>query len=480
MPGRLKDPALLALIFAAALAARFCHLRILWAEESLPMAAAAQMARGAVLYRDIWFDKPPLLAALYLGQPVWMARAAGALFVLLACLLIGRFARDLWSEREGRWAAFLLAFFLTFYTASAVVPLASDLLMLAPHLAAVHLAWRRRPLWSGLAAGVAFLVSSKALFVLAACALWTGRSLPLLLAGFALPNLAAGAWLWAAGAWPAYLDQVWKWGSVYAGGTFVDRPLLNGLTRTANWLGFHAALAAAAAAALLLKPGLDSGRRRFLAWGLISFAAVAAGWRFFPRYYFQLLPVLVLAASRGMVLLGNRRAAALALLLIPLVRFGPRYALLAGELIHNRPHEWADVAMDRDSRAAAALVRSRARPGDTVFVWGFRPEIYVYCGLPAATRFLDSQPLTGVPADRHLRQSEPLAPELAAANRRALRQSSPDWVLDGLGAYNPRLALSSYPDLRDWLAGYRLETHSAMTLIYRRKETGGQFPSSPR
>ncbi|MCC6858728.1 MAG: glycosyltransferase family 39 protein, partial [Bryobacterales bacterium] len=153
MPGRLKDPALLALIFAAALAARFCHLRILWAEESLPMAAAAQMARGAVLYRDIWFDKPPLLAALYLGQPVWMARAAGALFVLLACLLIGRFARDLWSEREGRWAAFLLAFVLTFYTASAVVPLASDLLMLAPHLAAVHLAWRRRPLWSGLAAG---------------------------------------------------------------------------------------------------------------------------------------------------------------------------------------------------------------------------------------------------------------------------------------------------------------------------------------
>jgi hypothetical protein len=470
MPGRLKTPALLALIFAVALATRLCHVRILWAEESLPMAAAAQIARGAVLYRDLWFDKPPLLAFFYLGQPIWMARVVGALYVVLAAYLVGRFSRELWGEREGRWAAGLLAFFLIFYAASAVVPLASDLLMLAPHVAAVYLAWRGRLLWSGMTAGLAFLVNSKAVFVLAACALWAGRSLPLLLAGFALPNLAAVAWLWAAGAWPAYIDQVWRWGSVYAGGTFVDRPVMNGLMRTANWLGFHGALLVAAAAAIILKPGLKADRRRFLAWALISLAAVAAGWRFFPRYYFQLLPVLVLAASRGLVLLHGRRAAALALLLIPLARFGPRYVLLAGDLIRGEPHEWSDVAMDRDSRAAAAVVRSRARRGDTVFVWGFRPELYVYTRLPAATRFLDSQPLTGVPADRHLKQSEPLVPGLAAENRLLLQQSRPDWVLDGLGSYNPRLALSAYEDLKEWMASYHLETRSGMTFVYRRTD----------
>ena len=125
---------------------------------------------------------------------------------------------------------------------------------------------------------------------------------------------------------------------------------------------------------------------------MISLAGVAAGLRFFPRYYFQLLPVMVLIAARGFTLLGRKRALAAALLLlVPLARFGPSYlTALSGA-------EWRDTAMDRDSRAAAALTRQLAKPGDTLFVWGYRPEIYVYTQLPAATMFLDSQPLTGVP-----------------------------------------------------------------------------------
>ena len=70
------------------------------------------------------------------------------------------------------WAAGLLGFFLIFDFPSAVIPLASDLLMLAPHLAAVWLAWKRRPLWSGVWAGVAFWISPKGMFVAAACVLW--------------------------------------------------------------------------------------------------------------------------------------------------------------------------------------------------------------------------------------------------------------------------------------------------------------------
>ena len=41
------------------------------------------------------------------------------------------------------------------------MPVASDLLMLAPHLAAVWMAYRRRPFWSGVLAGVAFWISPK-------------------------------------------------------------------------------------------------------------------------------------------------------------------------------------------------------------------------------------------------------------------------------------------------------------------------------
>ena len=68
-------------LFLTLLAARLCHLDILWAEEDLPMAAAAQMKFGKTLYRDAWFDKPPLLASVYLAWGVrtgWVLRLAGA------------------------------------------------------------------------------------------------------------------------------------------------------------------------------------------------------------------------------------------------------------------------------------------------------------------------------------------------------------------------------------------------------------------
>jgi hypothetical protein len=458
----LKHPRLFfLLLFAVLLAARLCHVDILWAEETLPSAAAAQMLDGKVLYRDIWFDKPPLLASAYLlwgARTGWILRLAGAFYALLCCALAAAFARDLWSEQQGLWAAALMAFFLTFDIPSAVVPLSADMLMVAPHIAAVYLAWRGRPFWSGAVAGAAFLVNAKALFVLAACAIWSPRSVPLLALGFVAPNLVAAAWLWPQGALAPYYEQVWKWGRIYAAATFVKDPLANGMVRTANWMGFHAAAILAASWFWIRER-----QWRWAAWSVISLAAVVLGWRFFPRYFLQLLPVVTLAAARGFTLLGRRRALVLLALLIPLIRFGPRYVLL----VTGKSHDWADVAMDRDSREAARLARQISQPGDTLLVWGFRPELYCYTGLPAATRFLDSQPLTGVPADRHLTQSASLTPDQARANRAELIRSRPTFIMDGLGRYNPKLAIRAYEDLRQWLSRYDEVGHSGGTILYK-------------
>lgn len=469
----MKPARLFLILFLGLLGARLCHLRILWAEEDLPIASAAQMEQGKTLYRDVWFDKPPLLPAAYLlvgAQPGWPLRLAGALYGLLACFAAWRFAGARWGPVEAGWAASLMAFFLIFDTASAVTPIAADLLMLAPHLFAVYLAFRGRAFWSGVLAGVAFAINSKGLFVLAACALWSFRALPALAAGFALPNLGVCGWLFSRGALAAYYDEVWKWGRVYAAQTFVEHPVRNGIARTAAWLGFHSALAIGAI--WFWKTDRDGDRWKWAAWLGLAFAAVAAGWRFFPRYYFQILPVLVLAGARGLPLLPRRARLALvtAALLIPFLRFGPRYALLARDLIVRRPPEWVDVLMDRDSREAAALVSGLGAvpaPG-TLFVWGFRPELYVYTGLPAASRFLDSQPLTGVPADRHLVDSRSVAPELAALNRQELIRSRPALILDGLSLYNPALSMAAYPDLREWLSHYRAVGRTRNTVVYER------------
>jgi len=450
------------LLAALLIATRMCHKAILWEGDTLPLATAGQMLDGKVVYRDIWYDKPPLVPAFFLlsgARAGWTLRLADALYCLLACWIAWRFARDLWSWREALWAAALLAWFLTFDIPSAAIPVASDLLMLAPHLAAVWMAATRRPLWSGVLAAVAFWISPKGLLVAAVCVLWNPAGAAWIGAGFAAVSGAAAAALWTAGALGPYIEEVWKWGRLYAGSTFIANPIQNGLLRTVNWMGFHAAAVIAAGRLLWDRPRESA---RWYGWLVVAVIGVAAGLRFFPRYYFLLLPVVVLMAARGFVLLGRPRVVVALLLLIPAVRFGPSY------LAALTDPAWRDTGMDRDSRAAAALVREVAKPGDTLFVWGYRPEIYTYTRLPAATMFLDSQPLTGVPADRHLTQSEPVEIEEASRRRAELARSHPAFVLDGLGLFNPRLAITSYPDLGEWLAHYQEVARPGQTIVYRR------------
>ena len=445
-------------------AAHLCHSSVLWADDNLPLAAAMEVARGKTLYRDVWFDKPPLVAWVCLAwgarAGVWM-RVAGAAYAIAVAAAAWRFACAKWGAREGVFAACLAAFFLTLGLPSAVIPLASDMLLLLPHLVAVYFAWRGRAFWSGVAAGVGLLSSSKAVFVLAACALWQWRQAPLLVAGFAAPNALALGWMWMHGAAGEYYRQVWQWGRIYAANTFVEDPLTEGLKRTAGWLGFQAALVVGAGVAW----ARDRERRMWM-WVALTLAGVALGLRFFPRYYFLLLPPMVLLAARGWSLLVTKRLGPALLLLaallaVPLVRFGPRYITLA------RGGTWTDLSMDRDSRRAAAQLRALAQPGDTLFVWGFRPDIFIDSGLPAGTRFLESQPISGVFADRHLFSSAAIAPRFTAPNRRELLAARPTWVVDGLGSYNPAMALARQPELAAWLAQYAEVARTGFSILYR-------------
>jgi hypothetical protein len=455
------------LLFAALavllIAGRLCHIHILWEGDTLPLAAAGQMAKGKTLYREVWFDKPPLVPAFDLASgatPGWALRLEDALYALLACWIVYCFARDLWSEREGQWAAALLGVFLIFDFPSAVIPVASDLMMLAPHTAAVWMAFRGRPFWSGALAGLAFWISPKGLIVLVACAFWNPGQTAWIASGFAAVVAAGAAGLGAMAALGAFWEEVWHWGRLYAGNTFVEAPLRNGVVRTVNWAAFHAAAVLAAGRYALERERLF----RWAGWLLLSFAGVAAGMRFFPRYYFQILPVVVLMAARGFTLMpGRRREIVALLLLIPVTRFGPSYYAAATD------STWRDIGMDNASRTAAAFVRERSLPGDTLFVWGYRPELYSYSGLPAATMYLDSQPLTGVPADRHLTRSEPVETEEPARRRADLVRTRPTFIVDGLGPYNPRLALDAYPDLHTWLAGYEELGRAGQAIVYRRR-----------
>ena len=423
-------------VLLLALASRLAHHGVIWVEEAYPSAAAINILHGRLPYIDFWFDKPPLTAFLYTlwgGEAGIPLRLAGALYVTLCAVLMAHVAGQ-------ALAGLLLAFFLTFEVPDAALVLGPDMLTLAPVMGAMLLR-ETRPLAAGVVLSLGFQANTKAILFVPLLGSWRA------LAGFAAVSLPAlGFWSW---------EQVWEWGALYARDSFLTDPLRTGLQKTGAWLGFHAALALAAVRA--------PWNRTAVLWLVAALAAAVAGWRFFPRYYFHLLPPLCWMAASGWSRWGRARWAVAALLLIPLFRFAPSYW---------RPERSRDLALFRDSRLAADLINQWRQPGDTLFVWGYRPEIDMLTRLPGGTPYLESQPLTGVFADRHLRLSRPSAD--GAPHRRRLAGTRPTFVVDGLGRYNPDLALTRYPDLAHWLAGYREIGRTTGTIIYRHR-----FASSP-
>jgi hypothetical protein len=336
---------------------------------------------------------------------------------------------------------------------------------------------------------VALDANAKGILLLALILFWAGRKSPAVLASFLLWFGAGLGAMSLNGSLGGYYRQVWEFGRLYAKDSFVADPLREGVLRSLHWLGFHAALVIAAGVAW--KVSSRRSRLKFLVWLVLAGASVVAGERFFPRYYLALLPPLVLLGARGMTRLTDakglfgvrmRRAllgAVVVAAVVPVVRFGPRYFILAADELTGKTDRWADVALNRDSQfVASQVVALVAGPSRSVnpsgakadlLVWGYRPDLFVYTRLPAAMRFLDSQLLTGVIADRHLTQTHVSVPE-AAQNRLALTTSHPLIIVDGLGLLNPALGIERYPELRSWLAAYEVVLRTPYSIVYKRKQ----------
>jgi hypothetical protein len=439
------------LLAVAIFLSRAAHVNILWADEDYHLAEAVQVLHGKMLYRDVWYDKPPLTALLFTlfgAWPGWPLRLFSILLELAGAVVSYRFARSLWTRREGMFAAALFVFFHIFYFASAAIPVEPDTLMVLPHLAAVYCAWRGRSLWAGVLSGVAFLLNTKGLFVLAACVAISPAGGGMMLAGFAGLVAIAAAWLGTQRAFGDYIEQVWRWGMLYASHPQPEAWWAP-LGRLGSWFSFHAALILGC---LVM---LDRNKRvKWVLWLAISLTATCIGWRFVPRYMDQLFPALLIAASWGISTMTKQPVArwvVIALLTFPVIRFGPRYVDLLRDDLRQEPHQWSDISMDLESRGAGIALRAMAHPGDTIFVWGYRPNVVAYSRLSVAGQLWDSQPITTVPADRHLGNDTRLDETWARANQEKLIQTKPTFIVDGLSAYNPALDIHKFPMLAEWL-----------------------------
>ncbi|MFY9556100.1 MAG: glycosyltransferase family 39 protein [Blastocatellia bacterium] len=255
-----------------------------------------------------------------------------------------------------------------------------------------------------------------------------------------------------------------------------------------------------------------------LIWFAVSYAGVMVGGRFFAHYFIQVLPSLCLIGARGLTAIVESlrtrspafRRGVFAIISIgfafTLVRFHGRGLLLAADFIRTTSSErnakWYNNLRNREERMAAAVVRDlpdgadaaarlelegirldgpRTRPAtgpsDYVFVWGYRPEIYFWSGLLPASRYLSTQPLTGVPADIHYFKNKyrSLLDDAVTAEARSelaldLEESQPKYIVDEIGFFNEGLAILRYPELQDVMIKYKPIGATGRFLLYIRRD----------
>ncbi|MEK6302285.1 MAG: glycosyltransferase family 39 protein [Acidobacteriota bacterium] len=254
-----------------------------------------------------------------------------------------------------------------------------------------------------------------------------------------------------------------------------------------------------------------------LIWFLVSFAGVMLGGRLFPHYFFQILPSLCLIGASGLFAIvkslkarsPSLKRAMTALIavgfLFTLVRFHGRSAMLLADWVRGTRSEantrWYHDVRNREERLVAEAVTGRREDNSTngdgvetlraggprshpadgsadyLFVWGYRPEIYYWSGLLPASRYLSTQPLTGVPADVHYFGDDyrSLLPEEATSAARLelardLEETRPKYIVDEIGFFNSSLSIQSYPELRELMGAYKPLGATGRFFIYMRKE----------
>jgi 4-amino-4-deoxy-L-arabinose transferase-like glycosyltransferase len=127
-------------------------------------------------------------------------------------------------------------------------------------------------------------------------------------------------------------------------------------------------------------------------WALWSFIAICLTKRFYDHYFVQMIPVFSVLAGYvwGLCFEGSRFKAGLRWGLVTIVIFG---FLWSGRRFHvkqmarrtyqmlTRQHEPTDI------EKIAAYVRVRSTPQDTIFVCGWKPEIYYFADRRAASKW---------------------------------------------------------------------------------------------
>ncbi len=468
-------------------------------------------------YVDLWNPKPPAVFAVYAGAMTLFGRTSASLraldLIVFAAIILPVYALGVrvGGRRVGVWAIVLFAvcyFTETFWTLTQ-----NDGIALVPMVWAVYAAIQageRGGVWAlvaGALTGIAvwFKYPFALIVIPVVAAYWlTGsgkarqpiRQGTAFVIGGAMVIAAGSAWLIAVGAWDAFIESALLTARYTAlGATESGNLFAVGIaTRLQHWAALWLLLMVAVIWRL---PGFGTpnptdrvvgsgfGTLYTMLWLLVGLAIMAVQLKGYDYHWLPMLPPLALIGAHtldriiGAIAAKRTRvhnliawvvgAAAIGWLVVRV--WGTALPYISGA-IDRTTYDAGFVAGDfhaDESRQMAQFLRERVAPGDSLFIWGFRPEVYTMSGLTPAARFIFNFPL--------------IAPWYPAAWRaqtvETLWAALPPYVLILESDYMPWVTgsnddshtlLLEYTDLRGWLEfNYeRDETQIGSFIIWRR------------
>jgi 4-amino-4-deoxy-L-arabinose transferase-like glycosyltransferase len=217
--------------------------------------------------------------------------------------------------------------------------------------------------------------------------------------------------------------------------------------------------------------GIWAGKRaeRTALLGLVAASAfgAAAGARFYPHYYIQLIPPLALLAAPLYAQLWSGKTKARHWLLRPQVT----YAWLLLTVVGFSIAHWRALAQRREPDETGRYLLEHSDPNDRIFVWGQATKIYLDAQRRPASRYIVTFPLTGYVFGglTGVDTRDRIVPGAWAKLEQDFNRHPPAYIVDvQVPAKNAQYPVRDFPILARLLAErYRPVAQTDQGVIYR-------------